>query len=91
MICRIVRFPFSSLLLFLFLVLSFSFTLTNNSYAVSDISVTYTSVPSNYSPVFPDCTGSCLDDYSYLRIDSSFVDWTATTFNSIEFRFDETR
>lgn len=71
MICRIARSPFFSLLLFLFLVLSFSFTLTKDSYAVSDISVTYDSSVSQWSDVFSSCTGDCLDDFSYLIVDIS--------------------
>lgn len=46
------------------------FFISSDSYAVSDISVTYNMgyVTSAWSNIFPTCTGSCLHDYSYLVV-----------------------
>lgn len=58
------------------LLLSITFStvlIKNNTYAVSDISVTYNSgfVTSAWTDIFSTCTGSCLHDYSYLVVESS--------------------
>ena len=63
------RFPiFVSAVLFVFL---FGlFITTGDTFAVSDISATFTS-SSAYSPVFPDCDSTCLSQYSYFIISST--------------------
>ena len=64
------RFPifvFSVLFAFVFGL----FITTGDTYAVSDISVSYTQGQSvsSWSNIFSDCTGSCLGQYRYLVID----------------------
>lgn len=48
-----------------FFSLLFSFCFISNSYAADDISVIHNSAVS-WTDIFPSCTNSCLDDYSYL-------------------------
>lgn len=53
---------------------SFIINQKNEVHAVSDISVTYTAgtSTSQWSDVFPTCTGDCLNQYSYLIVDGAF-------------------
>lgn len=53
---------------------------TADSYAVEDMTVTYTSNPGEWTDVFPNCTGSCLDDYHFLKVE---VSSSAVVYNDI--------
>lgn len=55
----------------LFASLFFTSLFTADSYAVEDMTVTYSSYPGEWIDVFPNCTGTCLDDYHYLKIEVS--------------------
>lgn len=51
----------------IFLPVLLSVLFVSPSYAVSDITVTHSSV-STWQDIFSNCTGNCLNDYSYLII-----------------------
>lgn len=65
----------------IFLPVLLSLLFVSPSYAIDDISITYTSSPSAWTDVFPNCTGLCLSDYSYLIIEHDYVVNNFSTFN----------
>lgn len=87
MVCK--RFSFFS---FVALFLSFSISclfISGSAQAVSDISATYTSVPSEWSNVFPTCTSDCLNDYQYLIVEINSPIYDLTSIRSFFYiRFD---
>lgn len=50
---------------------AFTSLYTADTYAVEDMTVTYQTNPGDWVDVFPDCLESCLDQYHFLKIESS--------------------
>lgn len=74
-------------ILIIFSIIGISLFFNSDTFAVSDISVTYNSSVSQWSNVFPSCVDSCLDDYSYLSVKFNNPDFSVGSLR-LYMRFD---